>query len=136
MAEPRSFPHRVFVSDLRRDGHYLRTTWHPEHGAFVVSHWRGDVCVAATRIRVEDAADLVALFANGLADAASTRSAAAADGTRARPALSRWRALLVRWREAVRQRRPLAPVVRLQAREPHEPASGFAGEPRWRQSDR
>ena len=53
---------------------FLRVTWHPEHSAFVLSHWQHDVCVAATRVAAEDVAPVVALLTNGLADAlASTR---------------------------------------------------------------
>jgi hypothetical protein len=80
----------------------------------VVSHWRGDVCVAATRIKAEDAGALVALFANGLADAASSRSATPVESVRAGAAPSWWRTAWERVRDAVRPRRPLAPVVELE----------------------
>ena len=68
VAEPRDFPRRVFIEDVRRDGMFLRVTWHAEHAAFVVSHWDRDVCVAATRVAARDVPDLVSLLANGLAD--------------------------------------------------------------------
>ena len=51
---------------------FLRVTWHPEHSAFVLSHWQHDVCVAATRVAAEDVAPVVALLTNGLADALSS----------------------------------------------------------------
>jgi hypothetical protein len=79
----RDFPRRVFIEDLRRDGMFLRVTWHPEHSAFVLSHWQQDVCVAATRVAVEDVAPVVALLTNGLADAlVSTRQMPPAPPTR------------------------------------------------------
>ena len=45
---------RVFVEDERRNGSFLRMTWHPERRAFVVSNWDGSVCVGATRVPVEE----------------------------------------------------------------------------------
>ena len=69
VAEERDFSRRVFVEDLRRDGTFLRVTWHREHSAFVVSHWDREVCVAATRVAAEDVAPVVGLLANGLTDA-------------------------------------------------------------------
>ena len=81
MAEAGLSTSRVFVEDLRHDGKFLRATWHPDSGAFVISHWQGDVCVAATRVRAEDAARLVGLLTNGMADALQierSRAAAAA----------------------------------------------------------
>lgn len=61
---------RVFVEDERRDGKFLRTTWHPDRRTFVVSTWDGAVCVGAARIRVEQAPPLIEVLARGLADAA------------------------------------------------------------------
>lgn len=69
MAEAGLSTSRVLIEDLRHDGKFLRATWHPESGAFVISHWQGDVCVAATRVRAEDAARLVGLLTNVLAEA-------------------------------------------------------------------
>ena len=60
---------RVFIEDERADGRYLRVTWHPERGTFVVSHWEDDVCIAATRVAAGDSPALVALLANGLGEA-------------------------------------------------------------------
>src|SRR5438034_8540495 len=57
VAEPPDFPRRVFIEDLCRDGMFLRVTWHCEHSAFVVSHWQGEVCVAATRVAATDVAE-------------------------------------------------------------------------------
>jgi hypothetical protein len=37
---------------------------------FVISHWHGDVCVAATRVPVEAAPQLIGLLVKGLAESA------------------------------------------------------------------
>jgi len=60
---------RVFVEDARRDGAYLRATWHAEGRQFVVSTWTDDLCTGAVRVPVERAADLIGLLADGMADA-------------------------------------------------------------------
>jgi hypothetical protein len=62
---------RVFVEDERRDGKFLRITWHPDRRTFVVSTWDGSVCVGATRVAVEAAPELIDVLARGLADAAT-----------------------------------------------------------------
>ena len=46
----------------------MRVTWHPEKQIFVVSHWRDDVCVAATRVSAAAAADLINVLVSGLAE--------------------------------------------------------------------
>jgi hypothetical protein len=61
----------VLVGDARNNGSYLRTTWHVEGRVFVVSTWNDEVCTAAVRVPVEDAAELVGLLADGLAEAAA-----------------------------------------------------------------
>lgn len=60
------FAHRVSLADPRGDNRFLRVTWHPEGAQFVISHWQGDVCLAATRV-ADDTPELLALLANGLA---------------------------------------------------------------------
>jgi hypothetical protein len=62
---------RVLVGDARNNGSYLRTTWHVEGRVFVVSTWDEEVCTAAVRVPVEDAAGLVGLLVDGLAEAAA-----------------------------------------------------------------
>ena len=47
----------------------MRVTWHAEERIFVVSHWRGEVCVAATRVPIDAAPELVNLLVKGLAEA-------------------------------------------------------------------
>jgi hypothetical protein len=49
----------------------MRVTWHPESRVFVFSHWRSDVCIAATRVPVDAAPDLVQVLVDGLAETAS-----------------------------------------------------------------
>jgi hypothetical protein len=62
----------VLVADARNDGSYLRTTWHADRRTFVVSTWNDEVCTAAVRVPVEEAAALVGLLVDGLAEAATT----------------------------------------------------------------
>lgn len=47
----------VFL-DAREDGRSLRVSAHPEDGVVVVSHWRGDRCVATFRLAAADVAGL------------------------------------------------------------------------------
>jgi hypothetical protein len=53
---------RVYLRDARNGDRYLRVTWHPESETLVWSQWQGDVCVASTPVKVEDAAQLVGLL--------------------------------------------------------------------------
>jgi hypothetical protein len=89
MAEgPSTRRRRVFVEDARREGAYLRMTWHPDGRQFVVSTWTDDVCTGAVRVRVEEAAGLIALLADGMAEA----TAAAPPPTTGTPHTTGWRA--------------------------------------------
>ena len=94
--------HRVFIEDARRNGAYLRATWHPERRVFVLSTWSGDVCTGAVRLPAADAADLVGLVADGLAEVAVPPAAPAAASAPAagRTGPTRWAALrrrVARW---------------------------------------
>ncbi|HET8620853.1 MAG TPA: hypothetical protein VFM27_17920 [Acidimicrobiales bacterium] len=71
MGERAASRRRVLIEDARRDGHHLRTTWHPENRQFVVSTWHDDVCTGATRVAVEDVAALTGLLVAGLAETAA-----------------------------------------------------------------
>jgi hypothetical protein len=62
----------VFIEDLRRDGKFMRCSWHGDRGAFVISTWEGDVCVGAVQLKPRDAARLTVALAEGLADAAES----------------------------------------------------------------
>jgi hypothetical protein len=70
----------VIVEDVRRDDTFMRVTWHAEERVFVFSHWRSDVCVAATRVPVDASPELVNLLVKGLAQVAD------GDATERRPA--------------------------------------------------
>ena len=84
---------------------FLRVTWHPEHSAFVLSHWQQDVCVAATRVAAEDVAPVVALLTNGVSDAlvASREAPPAPPIRRAHSKLIQ--RLLLCWTRIARRRR-------------------------------
>jgi hypothetical protein len=77
MGERPARRHRVLIEDARRNGHHLRVTWHPESCQFVVSTWTADVCTGATRLAVDDVAELSGLLVGGLAEAATARRDAA-----------------------------------------------------------
>ena len=123
MAEIRAFARRAFLVDRRQDGSYLRVTWHPEQRAFVMSHWRDDVCLAATHLDVAEVAPLVSLLGNGLAEAASTPAAVA-------PAVAVQQSWLERVaaRIAGRRRASSVNVVSLPARK----NTGIGDAPKWR----
>lgn len=59
------------MEDARRNGQFLRVTWHRDRQQYVVSNWDGTVCVGATRVPVEEAPALIDVLARGLADAAA-----------------------------------------------------------------
>jgi hypothetical protein len=83
---------RVFVEDARRNGQFLRVTWHGERQQFVVSNWDDTLCVGATRVDVADAPELVGLLVEGLADAAPRpRAEPAAPSTLADHLRTWWR---------------------------------------------
>jgi hypothetical protein len=94
MGERPSKRHRVFIEDARRNGSYLRATWHPDRRIFVLSTWDEDVCTGAVRLPATEAAELVGLFADGLGE-----MAALADGPRADRSARRadLRSRLTRW---------------------------------------
>jgi hypothetical protein len=62
-------PQRATVTDLAGTDRSARVTWHPEMRRFTLTHWEGRVCVAALEVSPEDAADLLAVFAEGLTEA-------------------------------------------------------------------
>ena len=97
---------RVFVEDARRNGQFLRVTWHGDKQQFVVSNWDDTVCVGATRVPVADAADLVGVLVEGIADAAVDRSTVTPEPRSLVEHLRAW------WRDRGRR----APVVALPPR--------------------
>jgi hypothetical protein len=101
MGDGTAFARRVLIEDARRDGTYLRTTWHGDRHTFVVSTWRDEVCTGAVRVPVAAAGALARLLTEGLADAATPPVAPAGPGAtpRARPdVLARARAWIQRLR--------------------------------------
>jgi len=80
---------RVFVEDARRNGQFLRVTWHGEQQQFVVSNWDDTLCVGATRVPVDAVPDLVGLLVEGLADA-SVRPASVPPPSSLREHLAAW----------------------------------------------
>ena len=99
MAEgPSTRRRRVFVEDARREGAYLRMTWHPDGRQFVVSTWTDEVCTGAVRVPVAAAGELASLLIDGLTHAATTPAVREAK-TPSRPdPLARVRAWLQRLR--------------------------------------
>ncbi|QGG94953.1 hypothetical protein [Actinomarinicola tropica] len=81
---------RVFVEDARGGDAYLRATWHPEGRQFVISHWQGNVCLAATRVPVEAAPQLIGLLAGALGDVVSPTVAEPTAAPTDRGVLQRW----------------------------------------------
>lgn len=61
-------PHRAAVSDASGSDRSARLTWHPEVGRFTLTHWDGLVCVAQVEVSPEDASELLAVLAEGVAD--------------------------------------------------------------------
>lgn len=101
---------RTYVQDLRGNGHFLRCTWHPDRGAFVLSTWDGDVCNGTVRLDPLGAAQLIAALNAGVIDSIAAAPAPAEPPQVRRPRSVRWReALLARARSVVR-RSPAEPA--------------------------
>lgn len=73
-------PRGEWFGDARDGDRALRVSWHAERGCVVLSSWRGEACVATTRLSPDDAARLIGVLAQGLA---STREVV--DETRSEP---------------------------------------------------
>ncbi len=65
-------PKSLSIPDVRGAGASLRVTRHPDARKVVLSHWRGDVCVASTRIEPAQLPTLIGLLADALGDAIET----------------------------------------------------------------
>ena len=61
-------PHRATVADAAGSDRSVRLTWHAEARVFTLTHWRGVVCVAQVEVAPEDASELLAVLAEGVAD--------------------------------------------------------------------
>lgn len=60
-------PHRAVVADATGSERSARLTWHPEAGRFTLTHWVGLVCVAQVEVSPEDASEMLAVLAEGVA---------------------------------------------------------------------
>ena len=55
------------VADAAGSERSARLTWHPEAARFTLSHWAGLVCVAQVELSPDDASELLAVLAEGVA---------------------------------------------------------------------
>ena len=62
-------PSGAWLPDARGSERALRATWHPEAGCVVLSTWQDGRCTATARLAPGEAAQLVAVLAEGLAAA-------------------------------------------------------------------
>jgi hypothetical protein len=62
-------PHRATVADAGGSERSVRLTWHPVERRFTLTHWVGVRCIAQVEVSPEDAAELLAVLAEGIADA-------------------------------------------------------------------
>ena len=72
-------PRGEWFGDSRDGARALRVSWHAASdgtGCVVLSTWRGDACVATTRLSPSDAARLIGVLADGLAAVAADTVAA------------------------------------------------------------
>jgi hypothetical protein len=60
-------PHRAAFSDASGSDRSARLTWHPEAGRFTLTHWEGLICVAQIEVAPDDASELLAVLAEGVA---------------------------------------------------------------------
>ncbi|HLI74224.1 MAG TPA: hypothetical protein VKU86_10125 [Acidimicrobiales bacterium] len=58
---------RVWFHDQRSPDRRMAVTSHRDEGLVVISLWRGDTCTGTFRLRLADAASLVAALASALA---------------------------------------------------------------------
>lgn len=90
MAEAWAAGRRVYVEDPRGNDIHLRVTWHPDSAQFVVSHWQGSVCLAATRMPASAAPAVITLLAQGVGDAMRDEAPIEALGPDRRSWRDRW----------------------------------------------
>lgn len=80
----------------------MKASWHPEIGVVLLSLWQGDHCTGTFRLPIADAAGLMHLLVDALAEAPPPPEPPA------RPSL--WARLVGLLR---RQHAPLAPILKL-----------------------
>ncbi len=71
MGEVHPLPDRRSEFIVDGDHSELRATWHLDAGLVVISLWRGDTCVATSRLTPSEAARLGGFITTGLADLAT-----------------------------------------------------------------
>ena len=91
---------RVFVPQALGADEYLRVTWHETDRVIVFSHWQGEVCVAATPVKVTETAELATLLVGALGYAAGQRTEL---GPQAAPQTPTWRRLVATLRRLTGQ---------------------------------
>jgi hypothetical protein len=64
-----------WYADSRDGGRALRVSWHAERGCVVLSTWNDGTCTGTARLGPPEAARLVALLADGLAELAEGQAA-------------------------------------------------------------
>ncbi len=96
----------VEAPDVRDSGDRLRLSWHADRRVLVVSHWRGKLCVATTRVDVEALPSMMVLIAKALEDTVT-----APPPPRAPTARSLQRDIVVFIRNRLRRQR--APIVEM-----------------------
>lgn len=64
-------PHGRWALDLRGEGRAVRVSAHAEAGFLILSTWKADECVGTVRLMPDEAAELKAGIADGLADLAN-----------------------------------------------------------------
>jgi hypothetical protein len=65
-------PQRASISDAAGGERFVRLTRHPDVGRFTLTHRGGRRCVASIQVSPDDADDLLAVLAEGLAEARPT----------------------------------------------------------------
>ena len=71
--------HRVFLPQALGADEFLRATWHESDRIIVFSHWSGNMCMAATPVRISDTPELAELLRAAIAHAVSEPEPVAAE---------------------------------------------------------
>jgi len=91
---------RVFVPQALGADEYLRVTWHETDRVIVFSHWQGELCVAATPVKVTETAELATLLVGAPGHAAGQRTEL---GPQTAPQTTTWRRLVATLRKLTGQ---------------------------------
>jgi hypothetical protein len=63
-----AYGQRVWFHDVRTPVRRMAVTPHPRDGVIVISLWQGDSCTGTFRLRLDDAAPVIATLAEGMAE--------------------------------------------------------------------